>query len=75
MELDTLTTALRNMQVVISDAAVGNKGGAETLKDSRPDLQGTCRRSTPDQQFELIAQRISELADEADRAALRQDHL
>ena len=33
VELSTLTTALRNMQVVISDAAVGNKAAAQALKD------------------------------------------
>jgi hypothetical protein len=72
VELDTLTTALRNMQVVISDAAAGNKAAALVLKDlglTFRELQAL----KPDQQFELIAQRISEFGSEADRAALRQD--
>ena len=72
VDLDTLTTALRNMQVVISDAATGNKAAALVLKDlglTFKELQAL----KPDQQFELIAQRISEFGSEADRAALRQD--
>ena len=72
VDLDTLTTALRNMQVVISDAATGNKAAALVLKDlglTFKELQAL----KPDQQFELIAQRISEFGSEANRAALRQD--
>ena len=72
VELATLTTGLRNMQVVISDAAAGNKAAIQTLKDlglTAKELQDLA----PEDQFELIAQRLSEFGDEADRAALRQD--
>ena len=72
VDLATLTTALRKMQVVISDASVGNKAALQTLKDLGLTFQ-QLQALTPDEQFELIAQRISEFSDEADRAALRQD--
>lgn len=72
VDLDTLTTALRNMQVLISDAGAGSKEAGLVLKDLGLTFAEIARLA-PDKQFELIAQRISEFASEADRAALRQD--
>ena len=70
--LDTLTMGLRNMQIVISDAANGNKAAIQTLKDLGLTAQ-QLRKIDTDKQFELIADRILEFADEADRAAVRTD--
>ena len=72
VDLQTLTVALRNMQIVISDSIDPSSAAAKTLKElglTFKDLEGL----DADERFELIAQRISEFGDEADRSALRLD--
>lgn len=65
--LEGLTTALKKMQIALSEAGSGAKAPNETLQAlglTIEDLQ----KLQPDQQFELLADRISKLVDPADRA-------
>lgn len=67
VDLGSLSTALRKMQQNLSEAASGGKAQIETLQAlglSIKDLQALA----PDRQFELIADRISQLKDPADRS-------
>lgn len=67
VDLGSLSTSLKFMQVNLSQAGDGAKGPVETLRAlglAIEDLLGLA----PDKQFELIADRISQLEDPADRA-------
>src|SRR5882672_272245 len=66
IEIEALSKAFKAMQVSLSNASQGGKDQTLTLHAlglEFKDLQGL----KPDQQFELLAQRISELKDPADR--------
>lgn len=67
VELGSLSTALKKMQVSLSEA---NSGGKEQLKtlDALGLSIGQIIGLKPDKQFELLAQQISRLKDPADRA-------
>jgi hypothetical protein len=67
IDLNALSTSLRKMQVALSEAATGAKGPNEALAALGlriEDIKGL----KADQQFEIIADRISRLRDPADRA-------
>jgi hypothetical protein len=67
VDLASLSTALKKMQVALSGAATGNKeakGALDALGISLAQIQ----RLKPEDQFELIGDRISKLKDPADRA-------
>jgi len=67
VDLGSLSTSLRFMQKTLSEAASGGKEQQQTLEAlglTFADL----KRLKPDQQFEVLAQKISELKDPADRA-------
>jgi hypothetical protein len=67
VDIASLSTALKKMQVALSEAATGNKqakGALDALGLSLQQLQ----RLKPEDQFELIGDRISRLKDPADRA-------
>lgn len=68
----TLETGIRKMQIAITDAANGAKPAIETLDRlglSASQLAGL----TPDAQLEILADRLSAIADPAAKAALAQD--
>jgi len=68
-DLETLETGLRKMQKSIAAAATGSDGAVEALARLRltaADLAGLA----PEQQFKLIADRLSQVADPTLRAAL-----
>ena len=67
VDLTQLTTGLKKMQVAVSQAASGNKEVNQTLAALGIHISDLLALS-PDQQFERIAQGISELKDPADRA-------
>lgn len=62
-----LTTSLKKMQIALSEAASGVKAPNETLRALGLTIE-ELKRLEPDQQFELLADRISKLKDPADRA-------
>jgi hypothetical protein len=67
VDIKSLSTAIKKMQVSISEAGSGAKGPTQTLRVLGLTVEQVLRRR-PEQQFELLAQRISELKDPADRA-------
>lgn len=66
IEMSSLATSFRKMQVGISQATTGNKEMLETLGALGLKIEDI-RRLQPDQQFEVIADAISRLKDPADR--------
>lgn len=68
-DLDTLETGLRKMQRTVADAAVGSGAAAEALSRLGLGVQDVMQLS-PEQQFKLIADRLSGVADPTQRAAL-----
>jgi len=67
IELSSLSTAFKKMQVSISQAGSGGKAAQETFAALGIEF-ASLRQLAPDRQFELIADRISQLTDPADRA-------
>jgi len=67
-DLETLEGGVRKMQKFLVDAAQGSKAATSTLSDMGLQLSDM-GRLTPDQQFELLADRISKIQDPAIRAA------
>lgn len=68
-DMETLETGIRKMQKTISEAIGGSKSAADALAQlglSIADLKGL----NPEQQFKLIADRISRITDPTLRAAL-----
>jgi hypothetical protein len=67
VELKTLSTSIRKMQIALSEARTGGKQQIETLQAlglTIKDLQGL----DADKQFEILGDRISMLKDPTDRA-------
>jgi hypothetical protein len=67
VDIGSLSEALKKMQVNLSQASTGNKTVTETLAALGLTL-GQIKGLQADEQFELIADRISKLKDPADRA-------
>jgi len=67
IDLNSLSTALRKMQIALSEASSGGKSQKEALDALGLSLK-EIQALNPDRQFELIADRISMLTDPADRA-------
>jgi len=68
-DLETLETGLRKMQKVVTEAATGSKSATEAL--ARLGLSVTdLVNLNPEQQFKLIADRLSKVQDPTLRAAL-----
>ncbi|MEW6199175.1 MAG: phage tail tape measure protein [Planctomycetota bacterium] len=68
-DLETLETGLRKMQKVVTEAATGSASATEAL--GRLGLSVTDLVSlNPEQQFKLIADRLSKIQDPTQRAAL-----
>jgi hypothetical protein len=67
-DLETLEGGVRKMQKFLVEAAQGSKGAGDTLSKLGLRLSDL-GRLTPDQQFELLADRISKIQDPAIRAA------
>lgn len=66
VDLASLSTALQKMQVFLSNAATGGKAQNEALRALGLTFK-EIKDLAPDKQFELIADRISQLKDPADR--------
>lgn len=66
IDLNSLGTALKKMQVGLSQAGSGAKGANETLAALGLTI-AELQRLSPDQQFETLADRIAGLKDPADR--------
>ena len=66
VDLASLSTALQKMQVFLSNAATGGKAQNEALRALGLTFK-ELKELAPDKQFELIADRISQLKDPADR--------
>lgn len=66
VDLNSLSTALKKMQVAISQAGTGNKEVIRTFQALGLSLNELAGLS-PDKQFELLADRINKLKDPADR--------
>ncbi len=67
VDLSSLSTALRKMQIAMSEAGNGSKQPIQALAALGLTLTNL-KALSPDQQFELLADRISRLKDPADRA-------
>lgn len=67
VDVTALSTAIKKMQVSLSEAGTGAKGPTQALAALGLTIQDLQKRK-PDTQFDLLAQRISELKDPADRA-------
>ena len=68
-DMETLEAGVRGMQRVLNDAATGMKSANDSLATlglSIEDLKGL----SPEQQFKLIADRLSQVADPTQRAAV-----
>jgi len=68
-DLETLETGLRKMQKTIVEAAAGSDGAVEALARLQLTVADLANLS-PEQQFKLIADRLSQIKDPALRAAL-----
>ena len=68
VEVDTLATGIKKMQVNITDAARGGKQGQEAL-DALGFTAGELSRLLPEEQFRRIADRIAAIQNPAERAA------
>lgn len=66
VDLNSLSTALKKMQVALSNAGSGSKEVIATLRALGLSLSDISSLA-PDKQFELLADRISKLKDPADR--------
>jgi hypothetical protein len=66
IEISGLNTALKKMQVTLSEAGSGSKSANETLSALGLTFQ-QLQALEPDKQFEVLADRISGLKDPADR--------
>jgi cell division septum initiation protein DivIVA len=67
IDLGSLSTGLKKMQVALSEANSGGKAQVETLAALGLKIRDVINLK-PDEQFELLADRISQLKDPADRA-------
>jgi len=67
-DLESLEGGVRKMQKFLVEAAQGSKGAGDTLAKLGLQLSDL-GRLTPDQQFELLADRLSKIQDPAIRAA------
>jgi hypothetical protein len=67
IEMTSLSTALKKMQVTLSETASSGKGATEELTALGLTVE-QLKNLKPDQQFELLADRIAGLVDPADRA-------
>jgi hypothetical protein len=72
VSLEALSTGLKKMQVAVSEAGAGTGKSAEAFDALGLTFQ-QLRKIAPDQQFEVIADRISKLKDPADRARAATD--
>ncbi len=68
-DLETLEIGLRKMQKTITEAAGGSQGAADALAQLSLTAENLASLS-PEQQFKLIADRISKIADPTRKAAL-----
>jgi hypothetical protein len=66
VELSSLGTALKKMQVSLSEAKSGSKAANESLAALGLTIEGL-RSLAPEKQFEVLADRIAALKDPADR--------
>ena len=66
IEFNSLTTAIKKMQQAVSEAASGGKAQLEVFDALQIDFK-ELRALKPEDQFELIADRISRIRDPADR--------
>jgi hypothetical protein len=66
IEIDALGTAFKKMQTTLSEAGSGTKAAQETFRALGLELE-QLRALKPDQQFEVLADRINALKDPADR--------
>lgn len=71
-DIKTLETGIKSMQRVLTDAAQGSASASDSLSDLGLTID-ELRGLTPEQQFKLIAQRVSEIADPTNRAAVAMD--
>lgn len=69
VELGSLSSSLRKMQVAISEAATGSKAQVQSLRDLGLQLKDI-RDLKADKQFELLADRINDLKSEEDKARI-----
>lgn len=67
IDLGSLSTGLKKMQVALSEAGSGSKSANETLAALGLTVE-QLRKLAPEDQFELFADRINALKDPADRA-------
>jgi hypothetical protein len=67
IEMTSLSTALKKMQVTLSETATSGKGATETLTALGLTVEDL-KRLSPDEQFVTLADRIAGLKDPADRA-------
>lgn len=67
VDIGSLSTAIKKMQVSLSEAGTGAKGPTLALAALGLTIDEVKKRK-PEQQFELLADRISKLTDPADRA-------
>lgn len=67
VDLGSLSTALKKMQVFLSEANSGGKSQVSTLKALGMEYKQLAQLS-PDKQFEVLAERISQLTDQNDKA-------
>ena len=73
-DLETLEAGLRKMQRSITDAAEGTETAVDALAALGLSV-GTLQNLTPEQQFKLIADRLSKIENPTTRAALAMDLL
>lgn len=67
IDLNSLSTAIKKMQITLSEASSGGKEQNKTLQALGVTIEEIIALQ-PDKQFELLAQQISRLKDPADRA-------
>ena len=67
VDVGALSTGIKKMQVAMSEAASGSSSQRETFNALQISFE-SIRNLKPDEQFELIAEKISQLKDPADRA-------
>jgi hypothetical protein len=67
VDLGSLSTSIRKMQIALSEAATGGKSQKQALDALGLSIE-KIKMLKPDEQFELLADRISMLSNPADRA-------
>ena len=71
-DMETLEAGLRRMQKVVVEAADGSEAARDTLQKLGIAV-GDLKALTPDEQFKLIADKLSKIENPALRAALAMD--